>query len=51
MPILTEDFRACGEQVISLDWKPTPRFTMAAQIAPDNHEGIRVSTGKTELAT
>ena len=47
MPILTEDFRACGEQVIS-GLEAYAKVHDGWQIAPDNHEGIRVSFGKDE---
>lgn len=47
MPILTEDFRACGERVIS-GLEDYAKAHNGWQIAPDNHEGIRVSFGKGE---
>ncbi len=47
MPILTEDFRACGERVISA-LEAYAKAHNGWQIAPDNHEGIRVSFGKGE---
>ena len=47
MPILTEDFRACGEQVIS-GLEAYAKVHDGWQFAPDNHEGIRVSFGKDE---
>ena len=37
MPILTEDFRACGEQVIS-GLEAYAKVHDGRQIAPDNHE-------------
>lgn len=47
MPILAEDFRACGEQVIS-GLEDYAKTHGGWQIAPDNHEGIRVSFGKNQ---
>ena len=43
LPILEEDFRACGERVIDglLAYAKAHQW----QIAPDNHEGLRVSFG------
>lgn len=47
MPILTEDFRTCGERVIS-GLEDYAKAHNGWQIAQDNHEGIRVSFGKGE---
>lgn len=47
MPILAEDFRACGERVIS-GLETYAKAHGGWQIAPDNHEGIRVSFGKNQ---
>lgn len=47
MPILAEDFRACGERVIS-GLEAYAKAHSGWQIAPDNHEGIRVSFGKNQ---
>ena len=47
MPILAEDFKACGEQVIS-GLETYAKAHKGWQIAPDNHEGIRISFGKNE---
>ena len=47
MPIFTEDFRACVLQVIS-GLEAYDFVHDGWQIAPDNHEGIRVSFGKDE---
>ena len=43
LPILEEDFRACGERVI--DGLLAHAKAHQWQIAPDNHEGLRVSFG------
>lgn len=44
-PILEEDFRACGEQVIR-DLNDYAQNQPGWRIAPDNREGIRVSLDK-----
>ncbi len=44
LPIVEEDFRSCGEQVISN--LKTYAEEQGWRIAPDNHEGLRVSFSK-----
>lgn len=45
LPILEEDFRACGERVIR-DLNDYAQNQPGWQIAPDNREGVRVSLDK-----
>jgi Phosphomannomutase len=45
LPILTENFRECGEKVIA-DLEVFAKGQPGWEIAPDNREGIRISFGR-----
>nr|WP_319489814.1 phosphomannomutase/phosphoglucomutase [uncultured Caproiciproducens sp.] len=45
LPILVENFRECGDKVIK-DLEAYAKQQPDWQIAPDNHEGIRISFGR-----